>query len=251
MWFPQKERALATGLFNSGTNVGVMISFAHGLAGRRPSAGSGRSSRSALIGFVWLIFWQWGFDRAGSQPARVAGRTRLHPVRPGAAGQETPAVATGPRCCAIRQIWPFLIAKFLTDPVWWFYLYWLPSYLAKERGRNPLKSALLIALIYTGASCRLDCRRLVFRFPDRARLARRRRPLRRDAAAGRADAAVDRGLLHHQLRAVRRADQSGHRLPPGLVGQRVHLGDRSLPCQGLGLGGRPRSDDRRHSAACS
>jgi ACS family hexuronate transporter-like MFS transporter len=51
-----------------------------------------------------------------------------------------------------KQIWPFLIAKFLTDPVWWFYLYWLPSYLSKERGRDPMKSALLIALIYTGAS---------------------------------------------------------------------------------------------------
>ena len=51
-----------------------------------------------------------------------------------------------------RQIWPFLIAKFLTDPVWWFYLYWLPSYLERERGQNPLKSAGLLAIIYTGAS---------------------------------------------------------------------------------------------------
>jgi ACS family hexuronate transporter-like MFS transporter len=51
-----------------------------------------------------------------------------------------------------RQIWPFLIGKLLTDPVWWFYLYWLPSYLERERGQDPLKSALLLAVIYTGAS---------------------------------------------------------------------------------------------------
>ena len=51
-----------------------------------------------------------------------------------------------------RQVWPFLIGKMLTDPVWWFYLFWLPSYLERERGQNPLKSALLLAVIYTGSS---------------------------------------------------------------------------------------------------
>ena len=45
---------------------------------------------------------------------------------------------------ALTQIWPFLIGKLITDPVWWFYLYWLPSYLERERGQNPLASALLI-----------------------------------------------------------------------------------------------------------
>jgi ACS family hexuronate transporter-like MFS transporter len=51
-----------------------------------------------------------------------------------------------------REIWPFLIGKLITDPVWWFFLFWLPSYLDTERGMNPTSSAWLIAIVYTGAS---------------------------------------------------------------------------------------------------
>ena len=51
-----------------------------------------------------------------------------------------------------REIWPFLIGKLITDPVWWFYLFWLPSYLDRERGQNPLNAGLWVAVIYTGSS---------------------------------------------------------------------------------------------------
>ena len=69
-----------------------------------------------------------------------------------------------------REIWPFVIGKFITDPVWWFYLFWLPSYLERERGQNPLKSALWIGVIYTGSIDRLDFRRLALEHADQARL---------------------------------------------------------------------------------
>ena len=51
-----------------------------------------------------------------------------------------------------RQTWAFAFGKFMTDGVWWFFLFWLPSYLEKERGTNPLKSSMLVAIIYAGAS---------------------------------------------------------------------------------------------------
>src|ERR1700712_4168216 len=149
MWFPQKERALATGLFNSGTNLGVMISF--GTVWLAETFGwQWAFVTIGLMGFVWLIFWKWGFDRPEKSARVSAGE--LEYIRKGQGKQEESMRLPWTTLLRFKQIWPFLIAKFLTDPVWWFYLYWLPSYLSKERGRDPLKSALLIGVIYTGAS---------------------------------------------------------------------------------------------------
>jgi len=149
MWFPQRERALATGVFNSGTNVGVMVSFATVWL----AATFGWQSAFVaigVIGFVWLAFWQWGFDAPEvSKHVTLAELAYIQADRPPA--QEKLKIHWT-ALLRYREIWPFLIGKLLTDPVWWFYLYWLPSYLEKERGQNPLKSALLLALIYTGAS---------------------------------------------------------------------------------------------------
>lgn len=149
MWFPQQERALATGLFNSGTNVGVMISF--GTVWLAESFGwQWAFVTIGLLGFFWLIFWKWGFDRP--EKSRHVSPAELDYIRSGQPAATESLRLPWTTLLRFRQIWPFLIAKFLTDPVWWFYLYWLPSYLSKERGRDPMKSALLIALIYTGAS---------------------------------------------------------------------------------------------------
>ena len=103
-----------------------------------------------VIGFAWLALWQNGFD-APAESAHVSSEERTYIE----AGQPPPGeklAVTWTALLRYRQIWPFLIGKLLTDPVWWFYLYWLPSYLERERGQDPLKSAMLLALIYTGAS---------------------------------------------------------------------------------------------------
>jgi MFS transporter, ACS family, hexuronate transporter len=149
MWFPQKERALATGLFNSGTNVGVMVSFAtvwlattFGWQWAFVTIG--------IIGFVWLFFWRWGFDPP-EQSARVGAAELAYIQADQPPGRESLKIHWT-ALLRYKQIWPFLIGKLITDPVWWFYLYWLPSYLERERGQNPMKSALLLAVIYTGAS---------------------------------------------------------------------------------------------------
>ena len=149
MWFPQKERAFATGIFNSGTNVGVMISFAVVWLANR-FGWQWAFVAIGVIGFVWLFLWQWGFDLPENS-TRLSPAERAY-IRADQPAQEERLRLPWTTLLRYEQIWPFLIAKLLTDPVWWFYLYWLPSYLSKERGRNPLDSALLLAVIYTGAS---------------------------------------------------------------------------------------------------
>jgi ACS family hexuronate transporter-like MFS transporter len=149
MWFPQKERALATGLFNSGTNVGVMVSFA--TVWLATTLGwQAAFITIGVIGFVWLFFWQWGFDTP-EQSKRVGAAELAYIKADQPPGQERLRIHWT-ALLRYGQIWPFLLGKLLTDPVWWFYLFWLPSYLERERGQNPMKSALLLIIIYTGAS---------------------------------------------------------------------------------------------------
>jgi MFS transporter, ACS family, hexuronate transporter len=149
MWFPQQERALATGIFNSGTNIGVLISW---LVVWIAQTVSWQASFVAigLIGIIWLLFWSRAFfapeDHPRLKPAELAYIQEGRAVA--SATLRLPWVAL----LRYRQIWPFLLGKMLTDPVWWFYLFWLPSYLSRERGQNPLASAGLLGVIYTGAT---------------------------------------------------------------------------------------------------
>ncbi|MFN3304944.1 MAG: MFS transporter [Roseateles sp.] len=149
MWFPQQERALATGLFNSGTALGIIASpitvwLALSLGWQAAFVAIGAA------GLLWLVFWQRGFHAPERHPQLSAAE--LAHIRAG----QPPATETlrlpWTALLRYREIWPFLLAKLLTDPVWWFFLFWLPSYLERERGQNPLKSAGLVALIYLGSS---------------------------------------------------------------------------------------------------
>jgi ACS family hexuronate transporter-like MFS transporter len=149
MWFPQKERAFATGLFNSGTNVGVILSFVTVWLATQFGWQSAFVAIGA-IGLIWLVFWQRAFFAPEDHP-RVSP-SELEYIRAGQpAAQETIHIPWT-QLLRYRQIWPFLIGKLITDPVWWFFLFWLPSYLERERGQNPLSSAWLLALIYTGST---------------------------------------------------------------------------------------------------
>ncbi|HEY5809572.1 MAG TPA: MFS transporter [Povalibacter sp.] len=149
MWFPQKERALATGLFNSGTNVGVIVSFAtvwlaltFGWQAAFLAIG--------VIGLVWLAFWQKAFYAPEEHPR--LSKAELDYIRADQPPSQQSIKLPWTQLLRYRQIWPFLLGKLLTDPVWWFFLFWLPSYLERERGQNPLKSASILGIIYTGAA---------------------------------------------------------------------------------------------------
>ena len=149
MWFPQQERALATGLFNAGTALGIIASpltvwlaITFGWQSAFVAIGA--------AGLAWLVFWQRGFAAPENHPQLSAAE--LAYIRAGQAPGEQAVRLPWTALLRYREIWPFLLGKMLTDPVWWFFLFWLPSYLERERGQNPLKSAGLVALIYLGSS---------------------------------------------------------------------------------------------------
>jgi ACS family hexuronate transporter-like MFS transporter len=150
MWFPQKERALATGIFNSGTSVGVIVSGAVVVVATALGLAIGRSSSSGVLGLIWLVFWQKFFDTPEKHPRLSAAE--LDYIKAGLPPATQSVKVPWHMLLRYREIWPFLIGKFITDPVWWFYLFWLPSYLERERGQNPLNAGLWVAVIYTGSS---------------------------------------------------------------------------------------------------
>ena len=143
-WFPKRERALATGIFNSGSNVGAIaapllvpwIALAYGW--RWAFVGTG------TLGFVWLIFWL-AFYRTPEEHPRLSPQER---ALIGSDMEEAAVKIPWPRLLGLRQTWAFALGKFLTDPVWWFYLSWLPKFLNKKHGLTLDKIGLPLIVIY-------------------------------------------------------------------------------------------------------
>lgn len=138
-WFPKRERALATGIFNSGSNFGAMVA-ALLVPWCLISYGDQAGWKIAFVvtgavGFLWLVFWFWLYET----PARQARLSKaeydyIHiddENSTDTANGDTGKVPWG-RLFGYRQTWAFFAGKFLTDGVWWFYLFWLPDYLQKQ-----------------------------------------------------------------------------------------------------------------------
>jgi ACS family hexuronate transporter-like MFS transporter len=146
-WFPKKERALATAVFNSGANVGAIIApavipwLALTWGWRAAFVGAG------LVGLFWLLFWLPLYD-VPERAKRLSARELLFIQSDSAAEQSLERVGVR-RLLAHRQAWAFIVAKFLTDPVWWFFLIWLPDYFQKTRGLDIKHSWLHLVSIYT------------------------------------------------------------------------------------------------------
>jgi len=149
MWFPQKERALATGIFNSGTSVGVMVSWGT-VAISNAFGWQWAFVFIGVVGLLWLFFWQKYFDSPDRHPRVSAGE--LEYIRSGQPPAEKTVKVPWTVLLRYRAIWPFVLGKLITDPVWWFYLFWLPSYLETERHQPALGASIYIAYIYAGSS---------------------------------------------------------------------------------------------------
>jgi MFS transporter, ACS family, hexuronate transporter len=143
-WFPKKERALAIGIFNAGTNVGAMLTplivpwIAVHLGWRWAFVMVGS------IGFVWLILWLLVYRKPEDHPCCSASELayiRCDPVEP------SPKISWT-RLLPHKQTWAFALAKFVTDPIWWFYLFWIPDYLQREHGLRLTQIGLPIVAIY-------------------------------------------------------------------------------------------------------
>ncbi len=149
LWFPPRERAYATALFNSGSNVGAIIApalvpwlaFSFGWRSAFVAAG--------IAGLVWLAFWIPWYDvpeRVGRLGAAELAHIRSQDGAAPAGGAEA-RISWG-QILRHRQAWAFIAAKFLTDPVWWFFLIWLPDYFKKTRGLSIKDSWVHLVTIY-------------------------------------------------------------------------------------------------------
>jgi MFS transporter, ACS family, hexuronate transporter len=148
LWFPKRERALATAIFNSGTNVGAIIAPA--LVPPIAIAFGWRAAfvAAGLAGFLWLFLWFPYYDvPERSKRVGKAERDFIDSDRdPVAAGGGTPI--TYWQALQYRQTWSFVVAKFMTDPVWWFFLTWLPDYFKASRGLDIKHSWIHLVTIY-------------------------------------------------------------------------------------------------------
>jgi ACS family hexuronate transporter-like MFS transporter len=146
LWFPKKERTLATTIFNSGANVGAMIApavvpwlaFTWGWHSAFIAAGA--------AGMLWLALWIPLYN----VPEKVQrlSRAELDHIRSDPA--DNPAGGTRWRdLLRYRQAWSFILAKFLTDPVWWFFLIWLPDFFKKTRNLDIKTSWVHLVTIYS------------------------------------------------------------------------------------------------------
>jgi ACS family hexuronate transporter-like MFS transporter len=146
-WFPRKERALATGIFNAGTNVGAIITplvvpwitIHWGWRWAFYSIGG--------FGFVWVAIWLLIYRKPEDHPRCSAAE--LQYIRSDQA--EAQSKILWARLLPHRQTWAFAVGKFITDPIWWFYLFWIPDFLQRRHGLNLLHIGLPIVAIYVMA----------------------------------------------------------------------------------------------------
>jgi MFS transporter, ACS family, aldohexuronate transporter len=143
-WFPKKERALATGIFNAGTNIGAIITplivpwIAVHLGWRWAFLMTG------ALGFAWLVVWLWLYRKPEEHSYCSSGeREYIH---------SDPVEQTGKikwrQLLPHRQTWAFAAGKFIIDPIWWFYLFWIPDYLQRQHGLHLTQIGLPILVIY-------------------------------------------------------------------------------------------------------
>jgi ACS family hexuronate transporter-like MFS transporter len=145
-WFPKRERAFATSLFNSGTNVGALLAPAV-IPFLAIKYGWGMPFIVAgLIGFVWLGFWIKMYD-VPEKHKGVDAKELEHILSD---REESDRVEKIPWKALLGycQVWSFIVAKFLTDPVWWFFLIWLPDYFKTTRNLDIKHSWPLLVTIY-------------------------------------------------------------------------------------------------------
>ncbi len=144
-WFPKKERALATGVFNAGSNLGAILSpliiplialqwgwqWAFIIAG--------------ALGFVWLIFWISMYQKP-ELTRNLSDAERNHILQDG----QEPETQKLPwkSIISFKQTWGIFLSRFLTDPIWWFFLYWLPKYLNSNYHIDLIHIGLPLIVIY-------------------------------------------------------------------------------------------------------
>jgi ACS family hexuronate transporter-like MFS transporter len=148
-WFPQSERSLATGIFNSGTNVGAIlapvvvpwVTIRYGWHAAFLVTG--------IFSMMWIVLWFFNYRKPTDHSRLTAAELRHI--------NQDPVEKPGPTTPWIdllghRQTWAFAIGKFLTDPIWWFYLFWLPSYFSQKFHLDLSHLGLPLIIVYNASA---------------------------------------------------------------------------------------------------
>lgn len=144
-WFPKKERALATGIFNAGSNVGAIAAPLIVPWIALTWSWHAAFIATGALGFIWLIFWLLLY-RGPEEHPRVSSAELAH-IRSDEPEPQNAKIVWF-KLLGQRQAWAFLIGKFMTDPIWWFYLYWLPKFLDANWGIKLAQVAAPLIVIY-------------------------------------------------------------------------------------------------------
>lgn len=152
-WFPKKERALAAGIFNSGSNIGAIIApltvpwIAVNLGWKWAFILTG------AVGFIWVVFWLIIYEIPAKHKRLSKAESDYILSDTDESSNQITDSNTSPvswqKILSFKQTWAFVIGKFLTDPVWWFYLFWLPAFLKAQYHIEGTASALPVAAVYT------------------------------------------------------------------------------------------------------
>lgn len=151
-YFPKRERSFATGIFNSGANIGAILAPLTVPIIRVKWGWEAAFIVMGVIGFLWLIFWWVLYDKPEQQKRLSAAelnyinsseeeKTESEPV--------TKEKVSWYKLLGFRQTWAFSFGKFFTDGVWWFFLFWLPAYLKEAYGIVDQAVMLPLAVLYT------------------------------------------------------------------------------------------------------
>ena len=144
-WFPQSERSLATGIFNSGANVGAILAPAIVPWVTLRWGWHAAFLTTGFFSVLWILRWLRYYRKPTDHPT-LTGEELRH-IYQEAAEEVGPSVPWR-RLLGCRQTWAFSAAKFLTDPIWYFYLFWLPSYFSAKFNLNLSHLGLPLIIVY-------------------------------------------------------------------------------------------------------
>ena len=159
-YFPKKDRAFSTAIFNSGASVGALAAPATIPLLARAMSWEWAFIIIGVLGYVWMGLWVWLYDKpAKSKYVNNAELTYIDQdedeaeieaeKKAEAAGEEVEEKTIGfLKCFTFRQTWSFITGKLLTDGVWWFFLFWAPAYFSDQYGYSS-DSSMGVALIFT------------------------------------------------------------------------------------------------------
>lgn len=151
-WFPKKERALATGIFNSGSNIGAIVAPLTVPFIAEKWGWQWAFIITGAVGFIWLILW-FIYYEVPTKQAKLSKEEYNYIISSDETPEEPNTTSDNQNFSWLslfkfKQTWAFALGKLLTDPIWWFYLFWLPDFLDKQYHLKGTEVALPVALVY-------------------------------------------------------------------------------------------------------